>query len=389
MSAGLELRGVTAVVGEPGTGKTSLCMRVAHEALLRGKRVLWVSLYEGKDQFLHEAAGLGYKLEGVEFWEAVMAEPEAFWNRLLEHVAEYRPDVLVLDSVTPLVEGADGRSLMLNALYRALRPSSIAVYMTVEAGSPPFIVYIADNVVRLFLERTREGVPERRMCIDKARGLPGGYCRDFDIISSAGLVFFDELKPAPGKPVEIATGTAVDDLVGGSFMGTTLLLGPVGSGKTRLAVKIAATAAAKGYRVVYRSFAEEPWQIREMAKEFGGDFEVVAMRIRPPSYGTHIYEFYRLVNEARPHLVVSDGFDVEFRIYGEKAFEMNLRMLSALKETGTAFIGTMAKSYGLANYVDNVLAMRRSEKGIAVEAIKSFRRPRRASCMLTEKLECA
>ncbi|MGC8582098.1 MAG: RAD55 family ATPase [Thermoproteus sp.] len=389
MSAGLELRGVTAIVGEPGTGKTSLCMRIAHEALRAGRRVLWVSLYEGKDLFLQEAAGLGYKLEGVDFWEAVMAEPEAFWNRLLDYVAERRPDVLVLDSVTPLVEGVGGRSLMLNALYRVLRPSSIDVFMTVEVDTPPFVLYIADNVVRLFLERTEEGVPERKMCIDKARGLPGGYCRQFDIISSAGLVFFDELKPVPGRPAEVRTGTALDELVGGSFLGNTLLLGPVGSGKTRLAVKIAAAAAANGYKVVYRSFAEEPWQIKELAKEYGADFEVMAMRIKPPTYGTHVYEFYRLINEARPDLLVSDGFDVEFRVYGEKAFELNMRMLSALKEAGVAFVGTMAKSYGLANYVDNVLRLRRAKEGVVVEAIKSFRKPKRTRCVLTERLDCS
>ncbi|MEM3326284.1 MAG: ATPase domain-containing protein [Thermoproteus sp.] len=133
-------------------------------------------------------------------------------------------------------------------------------------------------------------------------------------------------------------GSTLDDLVGGSFVGNTLLVGPAGAGKTRLAVKLASMAAARGYKVVYRTFSEEPWQIKERAKAYGADFDVVAIKLKPPSYGTHVYEFYRLINEARPDLIVSDGFDLEFRVYGRKAFEMNIRMLSALKEAG----GSMA-----------------------------------------------
>ena len=385
----LEFRGITAVVGRPGAGKTTLAMRIAHEALRAGRKVLWVSLYEGKDLFLQESSSLGYRLEDVEFWEAVLAQPEAFWSRFLSYLSEHRPDLVVIDSITPLVEGPEGRSLMLNALYRALRPASIDVLMTVERDGPSFVEYIADNVIKLFLERTEEGVPERRMCIDKARGLPGGYCRQFDIISSVGLVFFDELKPAPGKPVEVATGSTLDELVGGSFIGNTLIVGPAGSGKTILAVKIASLAAAKGYKVIYRTFSEEPWQIKERAKEYGVDFEVMAIRLKPPTYGTHIYQFYKLINEAKPDLLISDGFDVEFRVYGKKAFELNMRMLSALKEAGVAFVGTMARTYGLANFVDNVLALRRGREGVSVQVVKSFRKPRRPSCVLTEKLECA
>ena len=384
----LEFRGATAIVGRPGAGKTTLAMRIAHEALRAGKKVLWVSLYEGKDIFLQESSSLGYRLEDVEFWEAVLAQPEAFWSRFFSYISEYKPNLVVIDSITPLVEGPEGRSL-LNALYRALRPVSIDVLMTVEGDSPSFVEHTADNVIKLFLERTDEGVPERRMCVDKARGLPGGYCRQFDIISSVGLVFFDELKPAPGKPVEVATGSTLDELVGGSFIGSTLIVGPAGSGKTILAVKIASLAAAKGYKVVYRTFSEEPWQIKERAKEYGVDFEVMAVRLKPPTYGTHIYQFYKLINEAKPDLLISDGFDVEFKVYGKKAFELNMRMLSALKEAGVAFVGTMARTYGLANFVDNVLALRREREDISVQVVKSFRKPRRPSCVLTEKLECA
>ncbi len=388
-AAPLEFKGLTAIVGGPGTGKTTLAMRIAHEALRTGRKVLWVSLYEGKDLFVQNASKLGYKLEGLDFWEALLAQPESFWGRFLDYVSENKPDLVVVDSVTPLVEGPEGRSLMLNALYRALRPMSIDVLMTVERGTPLFVEYIADNVVRLYLERTEEGVPERKMCVDKARGLPGGYCKQFDIIGSVGLVFFDELRPAPRGPVEVSTGSTLDDLVGGAFMGNTLIVGPAGSGKTTLAVKIASSAATRGYKVIYRTFSEEPWQIRERAKEYGADFDVMAIRLKPPTYGTHIYEFYKLINEAKPDLLISDGFDVEFKVYGRKAFELNMRMLGALKEAGVAFVGTMARTYGLANHVDNVLALRREKDSIMVEVVKSFKKPKRPFCKLTEKLECS
>ncbi|MFB6489673.1 MAG: ATPase domain-containing protein [Thermoproteus sp. AZ2] len=44
----MDFRGVTAVVGRPGTGKTTLAMRIAHERLARGEAVLWISLNEDR-----------------------------------------------------------------------------------------------------------------------------------------------------------------------------------------------------------------------------------------------------------------------------------------------------------------------------------------------------
>ncbi|MBP1448625.1 MAG: hypothetical protein JZD41_01210, partial [Thermoproteus sp.] len=47
-----------------------------------------------------------------------LARPEAFWPRLSDVVLERKPDLLVVDSINPLIEGADGRAYLLNAVYR-------------------------------------------------------------------------------------------------------------------------------------------------------------------------------------------------------------------------------------------------------------------------------
>ncbi|MFB6489672.1 MAG: RAD55 family ATPase [Thermoproteus sp. AZ2] len=170
----------------------------------------------------------------AEFWEAVLTGPESFWPHLDELALKLRPGLIVVDSVTPLIEGPEGRRYLLNTLYRTIKPLGSDVVLIAEADGPSFVEYIADNVIRMELELTEYAVPERRLCVVKARGMPGGYCKQFGIFGGAGLLTFDELKPPSRPHVEVKTGLAIEDLLGGPLVGNTLILGPLARARRAL-----------------------------------------------------------------------------------------------------------------------------------------------------------
>lgn len=84
----VDFRGVTAIYGRPGVGKTSLAMRIAYERVKKGGRVLWVSLYEDKETFLKNAKSLGYDLSNVEFWDMIFVKPEIILNQIVSTVSQ-------------------------------------------------------------------------------------------------------------------------------------------------------------------------------------------------------------------------------------------------------------------------------------------------------------
>ncbi len=120
-----DFRGVTAIYGRPGTGKTSLAMRIAHERVAEGQNVLWISVYEDKETFFKNAAALGYNLSKVEFWDMIFVRPDVILNQMVSAVSQGNYGLVVVDSISALVENLQSREYLINVVYRVFKPSGI------------------------------------------------------------------------------------------------------------------------------------------------------------------------------------------------------------------------------------------------------------------------
>ncbi|WP_258871948.1 RAD55 family ATPase [Pyrobaculum aerophilum] len=102
----LDFKGVTAIYGRPGAGKTSLAMRIVHERIKAGERVLWISLYEDKETLLKNAESLGYDLSKAEVWDMIFVKTDAILNQVVSAVSQSDYKLVVVDSISSVVEGA-------------------------------------------------------------------------------------------------------------------------------------------------------------------------------------------------------------------------------------------------------------------------------------------
>ena len=118
LGGGLVPGAVLLVAGEPGVGKSTLLLEVAHRVAAGGGRALVVSGEESAGQVRLRAERIGALHEGL----YLAAETEL--SAVLAHLEEVRPSLLVLDSVqtvrSPSVDGTDGGATQVRAVAGAL-----------------------------------------------------------------------------------------------------------------------------------------------------------------------------------------------------------------------------------------------------------------------------
>lgn len=92
---------VTLLAGEPGIGKSTLLLQLAHEMLAQGSRTLYVAGEESLSQVKMRAERLGVAA-GLE----LTRETDA--RALAEHFRAFRPPFVIVDSVQTLLADDDG-----------------------------------------------------------------------------------------------------------------------------------------------------------------------------------------------------------------------------------------------------------------------------------------
>jgi DNA repair protein RadA/Sms len=122
---------VTLLAGDPGVGKSTLLLKVAHRWAQSARRVLYISGEESAGQIRLRAdrIGLGNKEGGKEVEEVYLAA-ESDLHTALEHIATVRPALVIVDSVqtmsTTEADGVAGGVTQVRAVTAALTAAAKA-----------------------------------------------------------------------------------------------------------------------------------------------------------------------------------------------------------------------------------------------------------------------
>jgi circadian clock protein KaiC len=359
-----DFRGVTAIYGRPGTGKTSLAMRIAHERVAEGQNVLWISLYEDEETFFKNAAALGYNLSKVEFWDMIFVRPDVILNQMVSAVSQGNYGLVVADSISALVENLQSREYLINAVYRVFKPSGIDFIGIAEEEAAAPLDYIADNLLRMEL-RLENGVAERRMYVIKARGRRAGYYLELDILEGQGVVFLDDLpRPAPKGPWEKWIDS-ISQATGAVRGGGVYFF--IGRGLTPLLAKAAAELSREGLKVLYRVFSRDASAASALVEKFGGNVIVQRVEPRPQSHFTHVKWLYDTLAETNADVLISEGVDAEFFTYDKRAVDINRKEVEELRKLGVATFVNVDKDFGLKSLADAVVIVK-ADKAVVYSA---------------------
>jgi circadian clock protein KaiC len=196
-------------------------------------------------------------------------ELEELMTRMKDQIRQIRPARIVIDSLAELRLMAEGplryrREMM--GLKQFLTSGRSTLLLLEESTAESSLRTFADGVILLEQLAPAYGSERRRLWIIKARGrtYAGGF-HDF-VIRKEGLEVFPRLVAAehraePHRPEVLPSGIAsLDALLGGGLMtgGSTLLVGPAGTGKSSIALQFAVHAAERGENATVFSFDERP-----------------------------------------------------------------------------------------------------------------------------------
>jgi len=192
------------VAGHPGAGKTTFAVTVSYNAMREGYRVLYVMFQEDKEKLYRNMLNLGINLRAFEskglFKYAripVTLDPKTSCEWLLNTTSEYKPDVIVVDSVNALL-GRSGeeeslREWLQNFFYVLPRLSSALAILIAELpyGTEELklgaIEFVADAVFVL-KHRVEKNMLVRLLEVRKTRGAASVIAEiPFSIINGVGL----------------------------------------------------------------------------------------------------------------------------------------------------------------------------------------------------------
>ena len=276
------------VEGSPGTGKTTLAMQFLLDGAARGETCLYISLAETEAELRATAASHGWSLDGVQIFELVPPErllddhqrQSLLYSSDLElgettrlafdAIERFRPARIVFDSLSEFRLLAQSslryrRQILALKHYFAAHNATVLLLDDMTAELPEQTVHsVAHGVIRLDETAPNYGAQRRRLRITKCRGQSyrGGY--HDTVIVTGGLQVFPRLVAAeharPFGRDQLDTGIAkLDALLGGGLERgtTTLLLGPSGIGKTRLALQFVQQAVGRGECAALFTFDED------------------------------------------------------------------------------------------------------------------------------------
>lgn len=405
LGGGIPSRSVVIVAGEPGSGKTVMTLQLLFRAARRGKRAMYFTTLS------EPAMKVMSYMQAFDFFDAdilsknqiIMGDLGRFMrdgckavlDELERRVAEHEPDFVVLDSfkvITELLQSEPNARAMIYDLAVQMAGWGattllVGEYARDEIGSSAEFG-IADGIIRLGTDR--QGLTSvREIEVLKLRGAAHRGGTHFFEITSSGATFF----PRVGAPdirdfaadellERASTGVAgLDDLLTGGLprLGTTLVQGGTGTGKTLLGLHFLLEGARRGERGVLFTLEETPGQLRAVAKGFGWDLRqleekgLLSIRYTSPvelSTDRYLYEARNEIKELGARRAVFDSLTtMSLGVPSERRFKemvyaitKHLRALAVTSlmtaETPQLLGATHLTGDGVSFIADNVIQLR-------------------------------
>ncbi|MCE4615043.1 MAG: hypothetical protein F7B60_05910 [Desulfurococcales archaeon] len=367
--------------GHPGAGKTTLATAICKDNMERGHKCLYISFQEEKDRLYMIMRGIGIDLnyyENIELFKFVRLpitlEPDVLMSTLNSLILEFTPNIVVIDSITPIIESVDTssrkRALVQNYLYNLSKTINgvIILLAELEFGDDKLqlgnISFVSDILILLKYKLER-GLMIREMEIKKARGAPVRLAQIPFAITSKGFRTFP-----PPSPQQIKVGESgkyqlsfpiLKDYIGNISSGENFLMVCEPDARSTLSIyillDILATNNLKGLIVTYRYGAGEGKELIARALGTTGlstneatrimDKHLEVMSVNPSGMSMIELLAYEtmLVEEKRPDVLMYHGIDVFNSIVNQQSyFNELLNQMFTLKKMGIV----------VARYMNNV-----------------------------------
>ncbi len=95
------------IAGEPGTGKTTLVSAIAVNEIKKGKKVLFISLNEPREDYAKSMSRFGWRFDETNFkfvdlFTVSREALDAQIKLIVEEFMKFKPDLVIIDSITAL-----------------------------------------------------------------------------------------------------------------------------------------------------------------------------------------------------------------------------------------------------------------------------------------------
>lgn len=301
---------------------------------------------------------------------------------------------LVLDAFDMLFESFDDKAQIRRDLFRVFewcRQHDVTLVATTGEqtdyrASTGLMDYASDSTI-LLSQRMDNGLMTRVLRILKSRGRAHGTNEYPYLIDARGISVMPVTETRmSGKSSRKRVSTGIDrldDMLGGRgfWQGSTVMIsGHSGTGKSLIALSMAATACERGETVIYFSFEESPEQIVRDVRSVGlrlkahldsGNLVIRSQRPVERGLEEHVIRLIRSIDDLKPDLVVIDPISSLADMGDARAFKNTvLRLGQYLKTAGITTVLTEllpddsreTSTLNISSLVDTWIRLRRIER---------------------------